>query len=190
MKRCLTLCFDIDGLLAKFTHCACRIHGLPVSAGLSGAWNFHHPHGITDEQFYAPMNREFWAGLGRWEDGFALLRYAETLVGHDNICFITSPAETEGCREGKADWFKKHLPQYKHHADLFIGGAKWKLAGPNKVLLDDSDSNIKKFADAGGKTWLVPRPWNLNRDYCNPHDGTFAEAQECKAFGEWLEGSL
>lgn len=34
------------------------------------------------------------------------------------------------------------------------------LAGPRKLLIDDSPSNAKAFAEAGGQAILVPQPWN------------------------------
>ena len=34
------------------------------------------------------------------------------------------------------------------------------LAGPRKILVDDSPSTIEAFAAAGGQAIMVPQPWN------------------------------
>jgi hypothetical protein len=44
------------------------------------------------------------------------------------------------------------------------------VAHTRAVLLDDSDDNCRRFADAGGQYLLMPRPWNANRDVCDDLD--------------------
>lgn len=186
----LMINFDLDGVLAQFTHGAARLHGKPDrdSAGVHWpTWNFHHEWGIADEHFYAGMGADFWAGLGRWEDGFALLERVAALVGHDRIAFITSPCQTAGCEEGKRRWAVEHLTGWNAWADVFIGGNKFKLAHPRAVLVEDSDTNVDKWRAAGGHAWLLPRPWNRNAVHCDA-DGLFDPDREFDAFADWLKG--
>jgi len=172
--------FDFDGVLARFTDGAFAVHGIapePVTE-----WNFHHKHGLTDEQFYAPMGRDFWAGLGRWEDGFALLGAVIEAVGRERVAFLTSPCRTPGCDEGKRLWAATHLSPlgFDPWRDVFIGSNKAFLAHWGVVLVEDSDATISRWRDAGGHAWLVPRLWNGQWHYCDA-DGTFDPMIEARA---------
>lgn len=184
MRKDLTLYFDVDGVKARFTDGVCALHGRPVKQPT--VWDMHNEWDppMDDTAFYAPQDRAFWASLGVWEDGMALFRFVESLVGQDRMCLMTSPVQTEGCSEGKRDWVKKHLPHYL--PDLVIGGCKHKMAGPNKVLIDDSDSNVSKFQAHGGHGWLVPRPWNSARGLVDS-SGMFNVLAESKALQKYLE---
>lgn len=183
--------FDVDGVLARFTCGAILAHGRSQESGpYYPSWDHHKTWGLTDEAFYAPMNREFWAGLGRWEDGFKLLERVIELAGKDSILFLTAPVQTPGCEEGKRAWAAEHLTPlgFDPFADVLIGGAKHKLAHRDVLLVDDSDSNIKKFHDAGGRTWRVPRPWNANRDLCERSTGLFDADHERAVFTDFWRG--
>lgn len=168
------LYFDIDGVLARFTDGACRIHGRLVQQPT--VWNFHKEQWsptMTSAELFAPMGRAFWAGLDLWDDGMRLLQLTEWKMHphHKRIGLLTSPCETDGCIDGKRDWIGKHLPEYKFR--LIPTPAKGELfAHPNAILVDDSDDNIASWREHGGVGVLVPRPWNARRDRTFP-DGTF-----------------
>ena len=165
-----TVFFDIDGCLADFVGGALKIHNREDVKHADVPWGMEAHLGITPEAFWSPLDYGFWANLGKLEDGFGLLAVAEQLVGPENIGLLTSPCRTAGCAEGKIDWVKKHLPQYSRH--LFIGSAKQLFAGPSKILVDDHNANVDRFAQAGGNVVLVPRPWNDCKQYTRP-DGSF-----------------
>lgn len=184
----MNLFFDLDGVLARFSDGANALHNLPPVQPTT--WNFHHPHGLTDEAFYGPMNREFWAGLGRWEDGFALLAACVARYGTAPIAFLTSPCRTAGCEEGKRAWVKEHLSPlgFDPWKDVFIGGDKSKLcAARGQVLLDDSDANVTAWHAKFGGGWLIPRPWNDYRHLCDD-EGRFFVDDEADALFEYVEG--
>lgn len=175
--------FDIDGVLARFTSGALAVHGRPEHSGQWQTRDFQRTWGLDDRAFYAPMDRTFWATLGRWEDGFALLRYVETLVGEKSIVLLTSPVATEGCCDGKRRWVETHLPEYLPR--LVLGGCKALLAGPDKLLVDDSETNTRAFRAEGGHAWTVPRPWNYNRTRVGS-DGTFNVLTETRRIEQAL----
>ena len=165
--------FDVDGVLARFTTGACKIHGRPTDeTPIYTTWNHHYTWGIKDEAFYAPMGKAFWRDLPVWDDGMQLLRLVEAMVGRDAISFLSAPVRTAGCEEGKRAWFAATLPQYDPWADLFLGGAKHKHAHADGILVDDSESNCQKWEKADGIAILVPRPWNAFRDLCD-ENGSF-----------------
>lgn len=163
--------FDLDGVLADFVRGAFRLHGRSVPMR-DVRWGFPAQIGFKDEHdpaFWRPMNRAYWSGLDRLPDGFALLSAVEHMLSPERIGLLTSAAGEDGCIDGKRDWVTRHLPG--HLARLFTGSAKHLFAGPNKVLVDDNDSNVFKFGSAGGLTVLVPRPWNKRGDECDSEGG-------------------
>lgn len=173
----ITLFFDLDGVLADFVHGALALHGRPDADKTQVPWDMAAHLGIDPKEFWAPMGYDFWAGLAPYPDGTALFRRAEALVGRDRIALVSSPCHTPGCDEGKRAWVRRHLPGYER--SCFLGGEKWKLAAPTKLLIDDHDANREAFLKAGGRAMRVPRPWNAGRAGCP--DGLHFDAD--RAFG-------
>jgi hypothetical protein len=160
--------FDLDGVLANFVEGACKAHnstlhfephlvtwGFPAQIGFTG---------VDDPRFWAPLGFDFWANLPAYEDGFALLKFAEETVGVERIGILTSPCDTPGCVDGKRAWVNRLLPSYRRR--LFVGSAKELFAGPGKVLVDDHDPNCERFEVFGGRAVTPPRPWNRRKDEC------------------------
>ena len=55
-------------------------------------------------------------------------------------------------------WVVRELPEYAQR--YLVGPAKAFCASSDTVLIDDADFNVEAFGEAGGRTILVPRPWN------------------------------
>lgn len=159
---------DMDGVLVNFVQ------------GALDHFNSDHPfEDITwdfpkdvfgypdayDPAFWAHFaNEEFWFNLKWTPEGQGLLKHTEEMVGQENIGLLTTPMDIAGCIEGKRQWIKKHLPEYSKQ--LIVTPAKYLLAGPKKILVDDHDPNCSKFMKSpkglptGGSSVLIPRPWN------------------------------
>jgi len=151
---------DMDGVLVDFV------------GGVWKHWGFTHeyPKGDYDiikatgllmspEQFWGNLSGDdFWANLEWMPDGKEILAAIESLVPQKDICLLTSPILAPECSSGKHRWITHNAPAYKRQ--FLIGSAKEFCAGPDRILIDDSQSNCEKFVDAGGKAILVPRPWN------------------------------
>jgi len=156
-------CFlDLDGVLSDFHKAAFTLHGIdPFSKEENlGNYRFDETTGLSQVDFFKPITKEFWAELPRTLECDEILSLVEKKFGRENICILTAPPEVRnlGCLEGKEEWIYRNLPQY---IDQFlIGKPKAFCAGPNSVLIDDSDSNIKAFREAGGRAITFPRPWN------------------------------
>lgn len=171
----MTVFFDIDGVLADFVRGALAFHGVAIPIE-NVRWDFDKQIGITPQQFWDPLGRDFWATLPTLADGFALLRTVENMVGEARIGLLTAAAGTPGCIDGKRDWVKKYLPQYLPR--MYTGTRKDLLASRTKLLIDDRDENCRDFQTGGGRAVLIPRPWNENRDQCRGGDfdvGSVAE---------------
>ena len=151
---------DLDGVLADFVAGAARLHGKDPASVTT--WDFFERWSLTAADFWNPLGREFWANLPLTPEAHQIVALCEQAVGKENICLLTSPCDTDGCPEGKRDWVKKHLPDYRRR--LLIGAAKEFCATPRSLLVDDHDANCKAFLLAGGVPCLFPRPWNAYAD--------------------------
>lgn len=150
--------FDMDGVLADFVRGALKLHkreDVPIS---SVPWGLEDRLGIPIADFWKGMDYDFWANLPLLEDGTNLLYRVERMIQPDRIGFLTSPCQTAGCRDGKADWVNQWFKPYKSR--LFMGSQKDLFADGSKILIDDRDENCHAWARAGGQPVLVPRPWN------------------------------
>lgn len=148
---------DLDGVVCNFVSGAIAHHGSALRHD-DAKWGLETQMGIEPTVFWSGLGKWFWQTLQPYPDGFALLTEAERMVGADNIALLSSPCDTDGCCDGKRAWVRKHLPAYSRR--LILGGAKYLLAGPNKVLVDDFDGGCDKFREAGGHPVQPPRPWN------------------------------
>lgn len=169
------VCFlDMDGVLVDFTGGAFKLHGrsIPVS---EIQWDFCSQMGFDgtdDTAFWAPMGFEFWRDLDWTTEGCDLLDKIELIFGGpENVCLLSSPCKTPGCIDGKLAWIAKNAPQYSRRN--LIGKPKELVASPHKILVDDYDANVEKFAKAGGRTVLIPRSWNRRRNETSPVFGLF-----------------
>jgi 5'(3')-deoxyribonucleotidase len=86
------------------------------------------------------------------------LQGLEQIYGPEHICVLTSPVDTPGAVEGKVDWIRHNMPDYRRR--FFVGPPKHLVAASHIRLVDDHDDNVDAFVAAGGRATLVPRPWN------------------------------
>lgn len=154
------ICYlDLDGVLVDFTAGALAVHGKHLEPA-DIRWDFNEQLDLTPDQFWRPLDAAFWAGLGWTHEGRDLLAEIERLFG-ERVVILTSPCKTAGAVEGKVEWIRKHLPAY--YRRFLIGAPKHLVAGPDKILVDDHNGNVRKFVSHGGRAVLVPRPWNALR---------------------------
>jgi hypothetical protein len=86
---------------------------------------------------------KFWANIPIFDHGLAFYRALRDMAP---VVILTSPSNNPECLSGKAEWIDKHLKT----RDFLIGGCKWAAAGPKKILIDDSEKKLIRFAAAGG----------------------------------------
>lgn len=158
---------DLDGVLVDFMDGACRLHGKtypghphsPETQQDKQGWDIEPIFNMSPAELWDPMGREFWASLSPTPWMQEMVEILEAQFGEDNICILTSPVKTPGCIEGKMDWIRKYVPQYRRR--FLVGPAKEFCASPYHALVDDHELNFQKFLDAGGRPFLVPAPWNF-----------------------------
>ena len=157
--KCL---LDMDGVITDFVRGTCRLFGWPYIYE-PGLGNFGEPEiqkimNISKTRLFRDMEYEFWRDLPKMHDADEIVNLIEPYFGIKNICILTSPTYNIGCFVGKRKWIELNFPQFKKQ--MLVGAAKHFCAAPNHVLIDDRLKNCQNFLDAGGKTIMVPRPWN------------------------------
>jgi len=156
---------DLDGVLVDFLAGAHKFHGIPYSNEdypyeYGSYENCPPPNSdMNTREFWDALDAEFWTGLSWTSDGREILAAVEQAFGKENICLLTSPTLNHECIIGKMKWIERELSEYRRR--YLIGPAKAFCAAPDTVLVDDANINVEDFAEAGGYTILVPRPWNL-----------------------------
>lgn len=113
--------------------------------------------------FWNMIPRTFWATCPVSLEFEQLLELCVSVVGHQNICFLTGPTKDPDCLAGKLEWIAKFTPPFMHRQYL-IGPRKHFCAHPEALLIDDSDVNVWTFRCGGGNAILVPRNWNSLSD--------------------------
>lgn len=154
-----TILFDLDGVLADFRTAAFKVHGVEyceqTSSHTQGAmWD---DIGISKNQFWAPLDADFWASLPLYNYARDLLGVAAHLVGYRNV-FIATAASSPAACAGKIRWIRRELPSWL--SDQYVLTTHKRLLSADTVLLvDDLPTNLVNFKHGV----LVPRPWNGHR---------------------------
>lgn len=167
----LTIFLDLDGVLVDF------IGGLgrylkfrdgweqPTRKGELIAEIFEVAKTDVDNVLMRYVTAEFWESLDP-------LPWAHTLVsglrlkGRYSIYLASSAGRPDrgldsyfsrACA-GKGSWVSRHFPELRDR--LLIVQDKRVLAGPQTLLIDDRESVVAPFCEAGGRAVLFPAPWN------------------------------
>lgn len=180
MSKPVVYC-DMDGVLVDFVGAALRLHRATdlytKYPGALGTFDIEKVLGITQDQFWAPINEEttFWEDLQPTAEAEWIVETLERIYGRENVCILTAPALGDTCFIGKRLWLRRHFPQFITR--LAYAKDKSKFASPRHTLLDDADKNVAPFIKAGGQAVLVPRLWNAMYTYV-------------KDVKPWVEGGL
>ena len=166
---------DLDDVLNEFTMSTLRSLGCKLEEydpkwgwDIVRAANETHPDCTFDARcFWGLFNREYWATLSKSEMCDWLIERSTDLVGRENVCVLSSPTVEPSSLAGKLEWIHNNLPHWMHRQYL-IGPQKHFCAAPDALLVDDCDKNVSDFIAAGGKTILVPKPWNIHSGLQHP----------------------
>lgn len=153
---------DFLGGLHKFLRVPYQYDSYPYKLGL---WNMltdikgFGDTPVTFEQCNDACTMRFWRDLEWMPDGHDIFRYVLNYFSPKQVYLLTTPMPNPGSYTGKALWVEQNLPLYKKRL-IVTQAPKSLLAGPDTLLIDDKDQNVREFEDAGGAAILVPRPWN------------------------------
>lgn len=165
MKDFPVINLDLDGFVADFIRGSMAKHKITDLSVKDCRWDYWKQRGISDSQFWEIIKGErFWHDLEPMHDGIETIRLIRSVIPLKNLCILSS-ANHYGACEGKRTWIKKYLPDLVG-TETFCH-EKWRHAGPNKVLIDDSQENLENWANHGGIAITVPRPWNDCSHMCD-----------------------
>lgn len=177
--------FDLDGVLVNFCGAAYKIHGREHNLDaeptefdffLTDPWN------ITADEFWAPINDagpEWWATIPQfsWTDHLISLA-----ASYDNLAVATACSHHAHSAMGKVVAMQAMFGS--SFRDYFITPRKWYLGREGTVLIDDLESNCKKFEEYGGSAILFPQPYNSNKHHIGDRLGYVRQQLEhCKEYG-------
>lgn len=151
---------DVDGVLLDFYGHWHAMKGLPMPDPYPNIWHLKDLYNVPEDVICSGLTQQWWATMPWMPDGKAILTVIEEFFGTGNTDFCTAvsvPDVISACA-GKAQWFEEQMPG--NFGRLFMGRQKELLADPDVTLFDDNQGNVTKFRQAGGRAFLVPRPWN------------------------------
>lgn len=154
---------DLDGVLCDWVRGVARLYGKSFTQEDICHWaHATELVGITDKQLWDDLaDDDFWANLPLTKEFGFFMNLIQPVI--EDVCILTSPGPFGGL-SGKQRWIERHLPYFWDRKQYLVGPAKDWCAGPGKLLIDDSDSNIQTWRLQGGDGILVPRRWNDNAD--------------------------
>lgn len=160
---------DIDGVLADFHTSALELWP-HVGYNPAGEWAIATVLGITEDEFWSAIDNspEFWPGLQPYEHCQRLIDGITEIAGPPHL--LSKPSKHHSAWSGKAIWAERHFPKLR----MTLTRDKSLLANSGRVLIDDSDKNVREWK-MFGPAILFPRPWNANHTLdVDPVDWTLA----------------
>jgi 5'(3')-deoxyribonucleotidase len=170
-----TVFVDMDGVMNKFSSYAlqyvgafdgildymdypeeCQTWDIVKSANCLSKANVPD---FSSNKFWDALDQTFWETIPTEYYLWRMIDYLSRQVGEKNVCVASTPTLGPESLSGKLVWIKKNLPSYMRRQYMF-GRDKFLLARPDTLLIDDNQDNCIQFERAGGRSILVPRPWN------------------------------
>ena len=149
---------DLDRTLCAFCERMCERLGMDIARWPEGEYDLSKVFRQDERDLACQWDNEFFEGLDWAKGGVDLYRAARELVGPQNV-HVASRLMRTGAG-GKIAWVDKHLPLVVKEGNLHLSLRKAALAAPHRELVDDNESEIIAWRDAGGPAILVPRVWN------------------------------
>ncbi len=146
---------DMDGVLSDFSAAACELFDKPKPIAKHVNLPLHEAIGIPVGLLWARIEkagRSFWENMPETDFARPLIE----LLRAQNIPWViaSSPTLSPASASGKMLWIHKRFG--KRFRDFAITPRKELLAGPERVLIDDTHKHVNAFLAAGGKAILVP----------------------------------
>ena len=136
MEKKYKIYCDMDGVLVNFIKGYFDLTGRDIT----GTYN-------TDREFWLPIDEaglDFWVNLEWKPDGKKLWYYIKKY----NPELLSSPSKQNESRVGKRQWVERELPGV--HLILRSAHKKQEFANPDSILIDDRDTNVEEWRNAGG----------------------------------------
>ena len=142
MRNFTKIYLDMDGVIANFEKRFEDLFGImPAQADSHGQFGHYFKQFIQGKNF---------GSLEMMPDAPVLLDYLKTLTVPIEILSSTArPENNAAIQFQKTTWLEQHGITYP---TIFVPGKKLKakFADENSILIDDTDSNIDEWNEAGG----------------------------------------
>jgi 5'(3')-deoxyribonucleotidase len=162
-----TVLLDCDGVLANFIEAA--------NQRLNKKFNLHikdtdwkeydafESFGLTRGEFWSAIDvYDFWCSeIEPYPWARDIIKWAKANFGVDNWFIATAPSANPDCFSAKAHWLANNLGVGVDR--IIIGRAKFLMANPRHVLIDDFQKNVDAFRAKRGKAILFPQYWNEHK---------------------------
>lgn len=161
---------DMDGVLADLHAGVVDVLGIPDpydDPELVGVWDWWGALGYKKPDFWRLIGTvDFWAGLPPMPQAFDLIEVLCQQFGAENLAVCTHPpSETPAADHGKRVWLERHIPWLVPR--LIKTAAKEMAAGPDALLLDDGEHNVRAFRMRRGQALLMPTRGNANHRFAD-----------------------
>lgn len=161
------LYLDMDGVLVDFIGGVCREFGMTEEELIARhskpvPWDLEQLFGRSFAEIDARLDEGFWYRLEKypWADELVNL-VTDSFPNRVVLCTSAGKPGTNFFHHatmGKALWVRKHFPQFAD--SLMIVYDKSPLAAYDRILVDDSEDNLRRFVANGGSGILFPQWWN------------------------------
>lgn len=167
-----TILLDMDGVLVDFASGALRLfRGEEDTKQLLANWPkgeyaIEKVLGVTTMELWFKINTEgarFWEHLKPYPWVNEVIEACVDGNGREGreVMFCTAPSLLATSYAGKANWAMSYIISVPGLCLILIPSkVKRLLAGPETILIDDSEQNCNEFEAAGGTAILFPAPWN------------------------------
>lgn len=165
MKKDKMIFLDLDGVLVDL------FSGIENKFSLKSgslykskyAHDIHLELKMTEEDFWDKLDTvDFWQSLPKFPHSDDLVMACINSPYKTNI--LTAPSKIAlNCASGKLEWIEKHYPFFIKEGRVTITNNKSLLAGPSRVLIDDTSKKIREFVENGGRGILFPQQYNKDQ---------------------------
>jgi 5'(3')-deoxyribonucleotidase len=155
---------DLDGIFADYLTPSLQLWGFDPEAYPANCWNVWEALGIAKSDYIGDIDRQpdFWRQIKPYDWCDALAGFFDDIGIRWSI--VTSPwlFRHPTLHSDKVAWVRKYIGS---HIKCHIIDDKELLAKPGRLLIDDSDLNVSKFVESGGRAVLFPRRWNAMHEH-------------------------
>lgn len=130
---------DMDGVICDFTGAVRKLGPIPEQ-GLAEDATQEQKQAMYDA--IEEAGESFWAGMKWTENGKKLWKMLKSY----KPVLLSSPGKFLYAPAAKKKWIDKHIPG----VTLFLEEDKWIFVESNAILIDDKESNIRDWNEAGG----------------------------------------
>lgn len=182
-----TVFYDMDGVMCNWHDPTCRLFGTSMAEIAPqwepGCFELRRILKVSDPELWAVVDRagqQFWANLELLPGAKQMWELADEFKWGKH--FLTCPSAHPSSSAGKVEWLAKFTGN-NNFRDYIFTKNKHFCAGPDRLLIDDSDDNVNAFRANGGHAILYPALWNS--EWKRKDEAVIRVLAQMREFGKW-----